>query len=359
MLNIFNKITTTLALSAVILGGLGLGFSGVKAEAASGYKLPYPSGVTLYVVQGYNGNHSHLNTKALDFSGSEGVKILASKSGKIVRVVSGGKNNLNCNYNGTCKRDNNFNGNYVVIDHGNGEISWYLHLLPNSIKVSAGNSVLQGQEIAKLGNTGDSTGPHLDFRVCNNGGSSTCQTNQTTNVYFDELSGSLAQQGKSYTSKNSTASTPATICGFVDIASIPDQSVKDAICSAKNKGLFNGNTVNGLVYFRPNDQITRGEIAIVAERLNLIPKNTSCTPFKDTSDSSITNLKCNGIVGGYKDGTFKPNNVATRAEADLILTRILAKAGRSNSTLFGDQTRPNDNITRAEFAIIAVRASLR
>ncbi len=57
-------------------------------------------------------------------------------------------------------------GNYVVIDHGNGELSYYYHL--DSRAVSAGQKVKQGQKIGTVGSTGNSTGPHLHFAIKQN-----------------------------------------------------------------------------------------------------------------------------------------------------------------------------------------------
>lgn len=57
-------------------------------------------------------------------------------------------------------------GDYVVIDHHNGEYSLYAHLLPGSIRVKSGDEVKEGQGIGRLGSTGNSTGPHLHFQVC-------------------------------------------------------------------------------------------------------------------------------------------------------------------------------------------------
>lgn len=54
-------------------------------------------------------------------------------------------------------------GNYVEIDHGGGVVTFYGHL--SKILVRAGQKVAQGDEIAKSGNTGNSTGPHLHFGV--------------------------------------------------------------------------------------------------------------------------------------------------------------------------------------------------
>jgi len=58
-------------------------------------------------------------------------------------------------------------GNFIVIDHGNGYKTTYGHNEANL--VSVGQSVVQGQQIAESGNTGNSTGNHLDFRILYNG----------------------------------------------------------------------------------------------------------------------------------------------------------------------------------------------
>jgi hypothetical protein len=56
-------------------------------------------------------------------------------------------------------------GNYVVIDHGNGEFSVYCHLQEGSLRVKPGDKVNKGMGIAKVGNTGNSGAPHLHFQL--------------------------------------------------------------------------------------------------------------------------------------------------------------------------------------------------
>ena len=58
-------------------------------------------------------------------------------------------------------------GNYVKINHGNGYETLYAHC--SSLLVKAGDKVYKGEEIAKVGSTGNSTGNHLHFEVFKNG----------------------------------------------------------------------------------------------------------------------------------------------------------------------------------------------
>lgn len=57
-------------------------------------------------------------------------------------------------------------GNYVKIDHGKNEYSFYAHLQPRSVRLRVGDQVKAGDVIGKLGSSGNSTEPHLHFHVC-------------------------------------------------------------------------------------------------------------------------------------------------------------------------------------------------
>jgi hypothetical protein len=59
----------------------------------------------------------------------------------------------------------NVDGNHIVIDLGNGVHAFYAHLLRGSIRVSRGDRVKRGQVLARLGNTGNTSGPHLHFHL--------------------------------------------------------------------------------------------------------------------------------------------------------------------------------------------------
>lgn len=58
-------------------------------------------------------------------------------------------------------------GKYIIVDHGNGQMSCYAHC--NDIAVSVGQQVSQGQVIGYVGTTGNSTGYHLHFEIKVNG----------------------------------------------------------------------------------------------------------------------------------------------------------------------------------------------
>lgn len=60
-------------------------------------------------------------------------------------------------------------GNVLKLKHANGYTSSYLHLSKYAKGIAVGTRVSQGQTICYVGNTGASTGPHLDFRVYKNG----------------------------------------------------------------------------------------------------------------------------------------------------------------------------------------------
>jgi len=57
-------------------------------------------------------------------------------------------------------------GNYVLIDHGDSEYSLYSHMQPGTVRVKAGERVRAGDELGLLGSSGNSSGPHLHFQVC-------------------------------------------------------------------------------------------------------------------------------------------------------------------------------------------------
>ncbi|HAH07758.1 MAG TPA: hypothetical protein DCM05_14755 [Elusimicrobia bacterium] len=60
---------------------------------------------------------------------------------------------------------NTVGGNYVVVDHGNGEFAAYCHMMEGSIRVEPGAKVRKGDVLGRVGNTGNSDAPHLHFQL--------------------------------------------------------------------------------------------------------------------------------------------------------------------------------------------------
>lgn len=97
---------------------------------------------------------------AIDISDAGKHYIIAVASGVVSTVVTGCANNGSLgNY---C---NGGFGNYIIITHHNGASTTYAHLKTNSITVSQGDEVKQGQIIAEMGNSGNSSGQHLHFEI--------------------------------------------------------------------------------------------------------------------------------------------------------------------------------------------------
>lgn len=56
-------------------------------------------------------------------------------------------------------------GNWLALDIGGGRYAFYAHLIPGSVRVRAGQRVRRGEVLGRLGNSGNSVGPHLHFHV--------------------------------------------------------------------------------------------------------------------------------------------------------------------------------------------------
>lgn len=86
-----------------------------------------------------------------DFAVPIGTEVVAASAGTVVKAGGNGAG------------DGPAYGNAIVIKHGNGTYSQYAHL--SRIDVRVGQAVAAGQHIARSGNTGNSTGPHLHFEI--------------------------------------------------------------------------------------------------------------------------------------------------------------------------------------------------
>ena len=105
------------------------------------------------IISGVYGSQRILNGKpkwphyGIDIAAKKGTKIKSSATGVVTMAES----------------DLYYTGGTIIMDHGHGISSIYSHL--ETINVSVGDKVNQGDIIGTVGSTGRSTGPHLDFRI--------------------------------------------------------------------------------------------------------------------------------------------------------------------------------------------------
>ena len=128
--------------------------------------LPYSTQKRFRVSQGFNGRYSHSgrgNRYALDIAMPIGESILAVKSG----VVADAADNFSIGGAANYFLDK---ANHITVMHDDGSYAIYAHILYGSLDVQIGDTVQQGQVIARVGNTGFSTGPHLHFVMRYNSG---------------------------------------------------------------------------------------------------------------------------------------------------------------------------------------------
>ena len=119
---------------------------GMFAWPCPGYSyISSEYGYRVHPIYGYQLFHN-----GVDMAASSGTPILAAYSGKVIAAA----------YSSSM-------GNYVMIDHGDGLITIYMHA--SALYVSSGQEVSRGQQIAAVGSTGNSTGPHMHFSTRLNG----------------------------------------------------------------------------------------------------------------------------------------------------------------------------------------------
>ncbi len=124
------------------------------------YLLPYATGHSYRVLQGYGSRFSHTGREqyAVDFKMAEGTPVHAARDGIVARVVE--QHDKGCWEDG-CGRYANF----IVVLHGDGTTGEYYHLRQHGALVEEGERVRAGQRIGLSGNTGHSALPHLHFAV--------------------------------------------------------------------------------------------------------------------------------------------------------------------------------------------------
>jgi hypothetical protein len=141
----------------------------------NGYKFPWQPGQSMQLTQDCNdsccADHVNDDGYAWDFANGGSFLVVAARGGTITHLKI--NSTTGCG-NSSCVDA----ANVIVIDHGDGTHSTYLHLQGMTLAggVSCGGTVSQGQALATAGTTGWSTGVHLHFQVSNvHPGAATCE----------------------------------------------------------------------------------------------------------------------------------------------------------------------------------------
>lgn len=116
----------------------------VQAPAGSGYI--WPTAATR-ITQYFGWRHT-----GVDIAGPIGTPLYAARAGTVIKSQCGWNGGYGC---------------YVILDHGGGVNTLYAHA--SQLYVTVGQQVSQGQTLAAMGSTGNSTGPHIHFEVRVNG----------------------------------------------------------------------------------------------------------------------------------------------------------------------------------------------
>jgi murein DD-endopeptidase MepM/ murein hydrolase activator NlpD len=127
--------------------------------ATSAYVLPYEVGTSAHISQGNCGQYTHSGSikYAVDFSLAVGRPVLAARGGRVTAVRAHFRDGIDLNLG---------QSNYIDVQHDDGTVAVYIHLMQDSLRVQVGDTVAQGQMIALAGNTGfTGNWPHLHFAV--------------------------------------------------------------------------------------------------------------------------------------------------------------------------------------------------
>ncbi len=161
MMRSLNFLIFTLTLASCGVGVDEVAHNGVcdgyTDSQNSDYVLPYPAGMTFEVSQGNCSAVSHRGEQryAYDFAMDIGSDIAAIREGVVTKVEESNEDGNGCSSG----------DNHIHIKHSDGSEAIYVHLTLNGALAEVGDTVAQGEVIAKSGNTGCSSGAHLHLQV--------------------------------------------------------------------------------------------------------------------------------------------------------------------------------------------------
>lgn len=128
-----------------------------------------------------------------------------------------------------------------------------------------------------------------------------------------------------------------------------------AISTLHAMGIVNGYT-DGT--FNPNGFITRAEFAAIAARFDSMGnefKHSFDDVYGHWAEDEIAAAQAHGWLKGYEDGTFRPDQLITRAEAMTIVNRVLVRLPESADALHADMVIWPDNLDTTAWYYLAVQ----
>lgn len=155
----------------------------------------------------------------------------------------------------------------------------------------------------------------------------------------------VTRDGKSYAVVNSlTNSLYSLIKRFASFTDVKDHWSEDAVNDMSSRMVVYGSGSNS---YHPDAAITRAEFAVTVVRALGLNDNGESASFKDVNAAdwhagAVAKAAEYGIVGGYTDGTFRPNQTVTRQEAMVMMTGAMKWAGlRTNVS----ETETDDSLS--------------
>lgn len=165
-------------------------------------------------------------------------------------------------------------GNYVILDHGNGWRTRYMHMTKGSVTVKQGDKVKAGQTLGYMGSTGNSTGRHLHFDISQSGKISGGRYVSSQNrTYFDPkpyLKGTKKIGSAASASTTTSSSTVKT--GTYTV--IKDVNVRSGAGTKYSKVTYSEFTANA------KSQILK----IKGKSINYFPKGMTLSITKISTD---------------------------------------------------------------------------
>jgi murein DD-endopeptidase MepM/ murein hydrolase activator NlpD len=161
-------------ISPPLRGGEWLAANG-PANASGHRRALIPIGGKAHIAQRFAIDWVQLREDGLTFTGDRlknenyrcyGAEALAVADGVVAAIKDGIPQNIpGANSRAVPITLETVGGNYVIIDLGAGRYAFYAHLQPGSLRVKTGDKVSRGQVLGLVGNSGNSTEPHLHFHI--------------------------------------------------------------------------------------------------------------------------------------------------------------------------------------------------